>query len=128
MPRFDIIGFGGVKSSMEPLPAGDYKTQITKWEERAGKEKGTKYINWILGVVEHPEYSGRNLFFMTMLEPKEALFKLKKLCESVGGKGSDAGGFDPDKMVGEYVKAKVVQVTNSKTGEPRNEVVTVDKV
>lgn len=127
MPRFDIVGFGGVKGTLEPIPNADYKVQITKCEQAVGREKGTKYLNWILSVVEHPEYTGRNLFFMTMLEPKEALFKLKKMCEAVG-KGWDDNGLDTDNMIGAYIRVKVVQVTNPKTGEPRNEVISVNAV
>lgn len=124
MPRFDIAGFGDVKSTMDPLPAGDYKVQITDMKEGVGKEKGTKYLNWVLTVIDHPEYSGRNLFFMTMLEPKEALFKLKGLCEAVG-QGWDSKGLDTDQIKGQYIMAKVVQ--ESYKGTVRNSVASVSK-
>lgn len=122
MPRFDIAGFGDVKSTMDPLPAGEYEVQITDVKDGVGKQKGTKYLNWVLTVVDHPEHSGRNLFFMTMLEPKEALFKLKGLCEAVGT-GWDSGGLNTDAIVGQKVKAKVVQETYQ--GTVRNQVASV---
>lgn len=125
MPRFNIAGFGGVKSTLTPVPPGDYKVQIVKCEEKVGKEKGTKYLNWVLSVVDHPEFSGRYLYFMTMLEPKEALFRLKKLCEAVGC-GFDDSGVETDEIIGQYLVAKVVHVTNKDTNEPRHEVVTVN--
>lgn len=124
MPRFNIAGFGDVKSTMDPLPAGEYKVQITSVKDGVGKDKGTKYLQWVLTVMDHVEHSGRNLFFMTMLEPKDALFKLKGLCEAVGT-GWDSNGLDTDQIVGQVVKAKVVQVTYK--GTIKNEVASVTK-
>lgn len=124
MPRFNISGFGDVKSTMEPLPVREFRCQLTNVEERTGKDKGTMYLNWTLTVVDDPEFSGRNLFYMTMLEPKEALFKLKALCEAVG-KGWDSNGLDTDAMIGSTVVVKVGHETYKET--IRNSVLKVSK-
>ena len=127
MPRFDIQGFGDVESTIKPVPAGKYKCQITKCEERDSKSSSNKYLNWTFTIVDGSDYQGRSLFFMTMLSPANALFKLKKLCESIGSGCFDANSVDTDAMIGQEVMAKVVLTTNKETGEPQNNVVTVDK-
>jgi len=122
MPKFSIPEFDKVSGTFEALPAAVYSVSITKWEQRAGKTSGQKYINWWLTVTaDHPEYAGRNLFLITMLEPKDALFRLKNLCDAVKT-GSSKDGFDPDQMVGAQLKVQVGQETGQ-NGEVQNKVV-----
>lgn len=123
MGRFEIPDFDKISGVFEPIPAGIYKVQVSKCEDRVGKQKGTKYLNWTLTVTaDHPQYSGRNLWLATMLEPREALFKLKNLCEAVGG-GFDATGVDTDRILGSELKVQVALRTNPENGVVSNEVV-----
>lgn len=73
MPEIDLgLEFGEVKDEdkFDPMPLATYEFQILSYEMRetqSGKNAGRPGISWVLAVINHSEFTGRQVFYNTPL-------------------------------------------------------------
>ncbi len=82
------------------VPEGDYLAQITKQEEKKGKESGTPYLNWTFKLV----VEGKNIFHITSFK---APFAIKAIMDAADVPYTKQG-FDPEAAVGKQVMVHLV--------------------
>ena len=117
MIKLDFSNVTG--GNFEPLPAGDYKLEIEKVEEKTSKA-GNPMLNVTFNVVDHEEYEGRKVFDLYVLTEK-ALWKLKDLFIAIGKDVDGIIEFDPQDLVGEMFIGNIT-VEESDGYDPQNRI------
>lgn len=114
-----VLNLAGVKTTFEPVPAGNYDVSIVKAESTLAKSSGKPMIavQYRIGDGEH---EGRVLFDNFSLQP-QALWKLKTLLEALewGGTEEDGLEFHPDELIGAQLTVAVA-VEPGQRGDMRN--------
>lgn len=132
MPEIDLgIEFEDVKDEdkFDPMPAAAFEFQILAQESRE-TGAGRPTINWTLGVINHSEYVGRQVFYNTPLpwdkdgqRDISGIGFLVALAKAVGREWS-GGKIVPEEyvgLVGEVIwKQKPKQELNPETGKYEN--------
>lgn len=117
-----VLNLAGVKTSFEPVPAGNYGVSIVKAEQKLAKSSGKPMIAVQYRVSEPEEHEGRILFDNFSLQP-QALWKLKTILEALDWPGVDEDGleFTADELLGAELVVSVIQEPG-RDGEMRNTV------
>ena len=88
LPAKLSVDFTGVeiKKGGDYIPPGDYLTRVVDASVRSKKDDpASKYISWLLEVLEPSKYAGKKVYMSTSLK-KEALWKLRSfLVDILGG-------------------------------------------
>lgn len=123
MIKLDFSNVTG--GNFEPLPAGDYKLEIEKVEERVSKA-GNPMLNMTFNVIDHEKYEGRKVFDLYVLTEK-ALWKLKDLFIAIGKGVDGVVEFDPQELVGEVFIGNIT-IEENEGYDPQNRIKTHKKL
>lgn len=117
MPRINIPSYLELPDRMEPVPEDWYRVSVTKAPDEKTSKNNNKMLNWQLGIMQG-DHMGRLLFYTTMLEPAEQLWRFKAFMNACGVSG-DESGVNTDDAVGCELMVRVVQraYVNPETGE-----------
>ena len=110
MPEFEVgVDFSEVENTdtFEPMPVATYEFQILEANPKT-TEKGRDMISWVLGIINHEEFNGRQVFYNTPMpwtnpttgqRDISGISFLVGLCKGVG-QSWDGGTFVSEPLVG----------------------------
>ena len=110
---FIDIDFGDVPDEVPLIAPGTYRGVIEKAEIRVS-QKGSRYLNVQLKVLEDPEWAGTTIFDIFMFEMDFGQVALKKLLRVALGEAPK--GLDPSNLIGKIVGMRI----NHKKGKDQN--------